>query len=154
MAKVLVVDDHAVVRQGLQDILLSIPLVTEVKDAADERQTLEILAQSQSFDTILLDVSLQGGNGIDLLRQIRALYPKQKVLILSMHHEHEYGISALRAGANGYLNKECSAEELKLAVTQMIERGRYISQSLAEVLAETASKPEARLPHELLSERE
>ena len=154
MGEVLIVDDHAMVRQGLRGILLGLNNISEVKEAADEYQALACLKESPDIDTIVLDVSLRGGNGIDLLRKIRDQYPDKKVLVLSTHHEHEYGIPALRAGANGYLNKQCGSEELKLAVSQLIEKGRYISQSLAEVLAETASKPETRLPHELLSERE
>lgn len=154
MARVLIVDDHAVVRKGLQDILKEIEKVTEVKEAINARQALDHLQESADFAAIILDVSLSGDNGIELLREIRTHYPEQKVLILSQYPEEKYGILALKAGASGYLNKNCSAEELKQAASQMVERGRYISQSLAEVLAETASNPIGRLPHELLSERE
>ena len=154
MIRVLIVDDHAIVRQGLRGILLESDMFGPIMEAADEEQTLALLDSTAEFDIILLDVSLKGDNGIDLLRQIRLRYPEQKVLILSMHPEQRYGILALRAGANGYLSKNCSAEELRLAVQQVIERGRYISQNLVEVLAESAANPVEKLPHESLSERE
>ena len=154
MVDVLIVDDHAIVRQGLRGILVESGMIASIEEAADELQTMEKLSQSSGYDLILLDVSLKGVSGIDLLRQIHAIYPEQKVLILSMHPEERYGIAALRAGANGYLSKDCSAEELTRAVSQIIDRGRYISESLADVLAETAAKPSRKLPHELLSERE
>jgi DNA-binding NarL/FixJ family response regulator len=151
--RVLIVDDHAVVRAGLRQILTEAGEVV-VGEAADGHAALELLREAD-WDLVLLDVALPGRNGIDVLKQIKAEWKRLPVLILSMYPEDQYAIRALRAGASGYMTKESASEELLNAVRKVAAGGRYVSESLAELLACRLDDGTAGdEPHLALSDRE
>jgi two-component system, NarL family, invasion response regulator UvrY len=152
MIRILIVDDHAMVREGLRRILLD-----EFKDASfgEAGNATEALEQiwKRGWELVLLDVSLHGRSGLDVLKEIRASTSKVPVLVLSGHPEEQYAIRVLKAGAAGYLVKESASQELCLAVRRILSGGKYITPSLAEQLAaqiQSSSRP----PHETLSNRE
>jgi DNA-binding NarL/FixJ family response regulator len=151
--RVLIADDHAILRRGLQEILvreLEGAVCGEAKDAA------EILARIQEagWDIVILDISMPGRSGLDVLRDLKAARPKLPVLVLSMHPEDQYGKRMLSAGAAGYMNKESAPEELVKAVRKVLAGGRYVSAALAEKLASDMSEDSGRPLHEALSHRE
>ncbi len=153
MIRVLIADDHAILRRGLQEILvreLEGAVCGEAKDAA------EILARIQEagWDIVILDISMPGRSGLDVLRDLKAARPKLPVLVLSMHPEDQYGKRMLSAGAAGYMNKESAPEELVKAVRKVLAGGRYVSAALAEKLASDMSEDSGRPLHEALSHRE
>jgi len=152
--KVLIVDDHAIVRRGLIQILVpEFPdvLITEVGNGNDAIA----LARKQVWDLILLDISIPGGrSGLDILKQIRADGIKVPILMLSMHPESQYAVRALKAGASGFLNKESAAEELLMAVNRVLSGKRYITSSVAEQLIDLKDGDSATEPHQQLSDRE
>ena len=131
--KVLVVDDHAVVRDGLRRLLLTLPNV-EIFEAANGRDALS-LVQRQSPDLILLDLQLPGIGGIELLRRLVGASPNVRVLVFSMHAEKMYAARALQAGARGYVSKNASPEELQLALRRVLDGGRYVEREIAQELA-------------------
>ena len=153
MTRVLIADDHAILRRGLREIL-----VRELKDSVfgEAKDAQEVLARTQSdqWDLLILDISMPGRSGLDVLRDIRALRPKLPVLILSMHPEDQYGKRVLRAGASGFMNKESAPEELIKAVNKVLAGGRYVSPVLAEKLASELSDEVQRDVQEALSQRE
>jgi two-component system, NarL family, invasion response regulator UvrY len=153
MTRVLIADDHAILRRGLREIL-----VRELKDSVfgEAKDAQEVLARTQSdqWDLLILDISMPGRSGLDVLRDIRALRPKLPVLILSMHPEDQYGKRVLRAGASGFMNKESAPEELIKAVNKVLAGGRYVSPVLAEKLALDLSDEVQRDVQEALSQRE
>ncbi len=153
MIRVLIADDHAVVRRGLRQILQELPGVDVVDEAASGQETLASIRKG-SYDLVLLDISMPGASGLDVLKQIKSERPKLPVLMLSMHPEDQYALRALKAGASGYLTKETAAEQLVTAVTRILEGRKYVSESLAEHIAESLDHPGGRLPHEDLSDRE
>lgn len=151
--RILIADDHAILRRGLREILQrELPGVVsgEAADAA------EVLAQvqRQDWDLLILDVTMPGRSGLDLLKDLRYLRPKLPVLVLSMHSEDQYGRRVLKAGASGYMNKESAPEELITAIRKVLAGGRYVSAALAESLARDLARDDERPPHELLSNRE
>jgi len=153
MIRVLIADDHAIVRRGLIEILmreLKDPVCGEAGDAQ------QVLAQvrSQAWDLVILDVSLPGRSGIDVLTDLKLARPKLPVLVLSMHPEDQYGKRALKAGASGYVNKKSAPEELIKAIDKVLAGGRYVSPVLAEKLALDLNEEHARPRHETLSDRE
>lgn len=153
MLKVLIADDHAVVRRGLKQILLEgfpTAFVQEVTDA--EEMVKKILVES--WDLIISDLSMPGRSGLESLQQIKQLRPKVPVLILSIHPEEQYAIRALRAGASGYLNKGMASEELVLAVQKVLLGKKYITANIAEKLASVLDKNINKPLHESLSDRE
>jgi DNA-binding NarL/FixJ family response regulator len=153
MLKVLIADDHAVVRRGLKQILLEgfpAALVDEVPDA--EEMVKKILMES--WDLIISDLSMPGRSGLEAMQQIKQLQPKVPVLILSIHPEEQYAIRALRAGASGYLNKGMASEELVLAVKKVLLGKKYITANIAEKLASVLDKNINKPLHESLSDRE
>jgi two-component system invasion response regulator UvrY len=131
--KVLVVDDHAVVRDGLRRLLMTLPHV-EIFDAATGREALSCV-QRQPPDLILLDLHLPGIGGIELLRRLIAARPSLRVLVFSMHAETMYAARALQAGARGYVSKNASPEELQIALRRVIDGGRYVEREIAQELA-------------------
>ncbi|HSY07144.1 MAG TPA: response regulator transcription factor [Steroidobacteraceae bacterium] len=131
--KVLVVDDHAVVRDGLRRLLLTLPNV-EIFEAANGRDALS-LVQRQSPDLVLLDLQLPGIGGIELLRRLVGASPHVRVLVFSMHAEKMYAARALQAGARGYVSKNASPEELQLALRRVLDGGRYVEREIAQELA-------------------
>jgi DNA-binding NarL/FixJ family response regulator len=152
MTRILLVDDHAVVRQGLKQILTeSIPEV-EFGDAASGEEALR-KARSGAWDVIILDISLPGKSGLEALKDLRQSHPRIPVLVLSMHPEEQFAVRALKAGAAGYVTKRTAAKDLTAAVKKLLVGGRYISDSLAERLAVEIQAGSGN-PHERLSDRE
>ena len=153
MIRVLIADDHAILRRGLKEILVRELTGTFFGEAKD---TQEVLARTQSddWDLLILDISMPGRSGLDVLRDVRARRPKLPILILSMHPEDQYGKRVLRAGASGFMNKESAPEELIKAVQKVLAGGRYVSPRLAEKLASDLSDEVQRDVQEALSQRE
>lgn len=151
--RILVVDDHAIVRRGLKQILSEVPGMVVAGEAATGAAALNEL-RSADWDVVVLDISLPDRSGLDVLKQIKTLYPKLPVLVLSMHDEAQYAVRVLRAGAAGYLTKEGAPEELRSAMQKIAAGGRYVSNALAEKLAFEIGVDQERPPHERLSDRE
>ena len=153
MIRVLIADDHAVVREGLKRIVAQNADMSVVGEAGTGHEVLAFV-QSRECDLVLLDLSMPGKDGLDTLKELRALKPHLPVLILSVYPEDQYAVRLLRAGASGYLTKESAPEELVAAIRKVSRRGRYVSASLAERLASMLDSSEDRPPHERLSDRE
>lgn len=152
MIRVLIADDHAIVREGLRRILIDEPSIELVGEASEGFEATR-MARELKPDIVLLDLSMPGRGGIDALSDIRIASPKSKVLILSMHPEDQYAIRCLREGADGYLTKESAPELLTQAILKVRCGGKYISGALAEKLVVNLSSSEQPL-HERLSQRE
>jgi two-component system, NarL family, invasion response regulator UvrY len=151
--RILVVDDHPIVRTGLRQTLADAPEVGEVGEAATPQRALD-LVREREWDAVILDIGLPGRGGLDVLKEIKRELPRLPVLILSMHSEDQFGVRALRAGAAGYLTKEAAPENLVNAIRRVAAGGRYISQELADRLADEI-RAGAPLPlHASLSDRE
>jgi DNA-binding NarL/FixJ family response regulator len=153
MIRILIADDHAVVRRGLRQVLADEPDIKVIGEAHNSQELLT-LARRHACDLILLDITMPGRNGLDVLRDLRKEFPKSSVLVLSMHPEDQYAVQAFRAGAAGYLTKESAPEELVGAVRKVVGGGRYVSASLAEKLALDLSENRDKALHETLSTRE
>jgi two-component system invasion response regulator UvrY len=151
--RILIADDHAVVRQGLQLILAQAFPHAEFGEAADSRQTVEAVLQHH-WDLVILDLSMPGRNGLDALKELKIQRPALPVLVLSMHPEQQYAVRAFRAGAAGYLTKANASAELVRAVERILAGGRYVSAALGEELAAELSGPGHAMLHETLSDRE
>jgi DNA-binding NarL/FixJ family response regulator len=151
--RILIADDHAILRRGLQEILKG---ALDGAIFAQAGNAQEVLAQieSRSWDLVILDISMPGRSGLDLLRDLQNLRPELPVLVLSMHPENQYAKRVLKAGAAGYMNKETAPKELVHAVLKVLAGGKYVSEGLAEKLAADLRADPARLPHERLSDRE
>lgn len=153
MIRVLVADDHAVVREGLKRILGDAPDMSVVAEAADGEQALEQL-KAADVDVLLLDLSMPGPGVFELLRQCQEDHPDVRVLVISVQPEAMYAVRALKGGASGYVSKDRSPEELAWAIRRVHAGGRYISESLAERLVFGDGFDLDHLPHESLSNRE
>lgn len=153
MTRILIADDHAVVRAGLRELLLQRGSFSVVGEAPDGDQLLK-LASEIPADIVLLDVSMPGPPFLDLLQRVRAQYPALRILVLTMHPEDQFAVRALRAGASGYLTKDRTPAELVDAVTRIARGGRYISATLAERLSWALDGDFRASPHEILSDRE
>jgi len=153
MIKVLVADDHTLVRKGLKQILLETKDIEVVDEARDGKETINKV-NKKDYDLVLLDISLPGRSGIDVLKQLKCSKPSLPVLILSMHPEEQYAVRSLRAGAAGYLTKESAPNELIAAIRKVAKGGKYITSSLAEKLAGEIGPDAEKLLHETLSDRE
>src|SRR5674476_1024498 len=151
--KILICDDHKIVRDGLRQILYQLQGVTNIGEAADGNEALTQL-KSDVFDIILLDISLPGKSGLEVLQSVKEKWPSTNVLMLSMLPQEQYAIRALKLGASGYLTKDTASEELLLAIRRVSAGGKYISQSLAESLAMHLEKDTNPQKHENLSARE
>ena len=151
--RVLIADDHPVVRQGLKTMLDADPEVDVVGEARDGDEAFE-LAHQVDWDVAVLDYSMPGRGGVELLSDVKHDYPEKPVLILSIYPEDPHGLRALTAGAAGYISKETAGEELTAAVKKVATGGRYISATLAEKLAMRLTPEQERPPHERLSDRE
>jgi DNA-binding NarL/FixJ family response regulator len=150
---VLIADDHAILRKGLIEILNESFPSLNYFEASNGIEALQI-SRKENLDFIMLDISMPGRNGLDTLKQIRSDGNKTPVLILSVQPEDQYAIRVLKAGANGFLNKDSAPEELLNAVRQVLKGKKYISANIAEKLAQTISMPFDRPLHESLSDRE
>ena len=153
MIKVLIADDHPVVRRGLRQILEEAPDIVVGAEVGTAHEVLSAVRE-QSWTVVVLDISLPGGNGIDLIKDIRRERPDGRVLILTAHSEEQYAVRALKAGAAGFLNKESAPAKLTEAVHRVASGGRYVSPALAETLASILSGDARGMPHECLSDRE
>ena len=153
MIRIMIADDHAIVRQGLTKILQisgEMNIVASCTNGADALNWL----RKNDCDVALIDISMPGMNGIDLLKQLRKEKPKLPVLILSAYPEDQYAVRLIKAGASGYLNKECAPEEVVAAVQSVLNGHKYITPAVSEMLASEIGMPDGRLPHETLSNRE
>ena len=153
MLKVLIADDHPIVRQGLKQILTEEPDVVVVGEAQNSQEVLE-LVQKQDWDIVILDITMPGRGGIDVLKELKHQYPKLPVLMLSVHPEDQYAVRALKAHASGYMTKDSAPEELVKAIRKILRGGKYISSTLAEKLAFDLETETEKPLHETLSDRE
>ncbi len=153
MIKILVVDDHAIVRDGLRRILVDTPDMVVADEASNGEEVINKVWNNH-YDLVLLDISLPGRDGLDVLKQLKCTNPKIPILILSMYPEEHYAVRSLRAGASGYLTKQSSSDELIGAIRKVANGRRYITPSLAEKLAFELGVDVRKLPHEKLSDRE
>jgi len=153
MIKVLVADDHPVVREGLKQILAEARDIEVAAEAEDGHELLEKV-RKEDFDVIVLDITMPGLMGLDALKQLKSEKPELPILILSIHPEEQYALRVLRAGAAGYLTKASAPDRLIGAIRKVYSGGKYVSSSLAERLADELRGDITKLPHETLSDRE
>ena len=153
MIRVLIVDDHAILRRGLRALLSDEFHGAAFGEAADAVEALEQLRKKE-WDVALLDMTMPGKSGLDLLKEIKVEWPRLPVLVLSGHSEDQFAIRVLKAGGAGYMTKESAPEELAKAIHKILAGGRYVSPALAEKLALGVKKDLTRTPHETLSDRE
>lgn len=153
--KVLLVDDHTIVRHGLIRILSEMECKLEIDQASNGQEALAMF-NSVDYALVLLDISMPGRNGLDILKCIKRDKPAVPVLMLSMHSEGQYAVRSLRLGAAGYITKESASHELQVAVSKVLSGGKYLGPSMAELLAETLFESRKTLDHlhESLSDRE
>src|SRR3954462_14205215 len=151
--RILIADDHAIVRQGLKQILAAAFKRASFGEAADSQQTLERVWKER-WDVVILDLTMPGRSGLQVLTEIKRAYPKLPVLILSIHPEDQFAVRLLKAGASGYLTKETAPEELVGAVRKILTGGKYISGTLGEKLAFDMARDADKPLHESLSDRE
>jgi len=151
--QILIADDHAVVRRGLKEILADALPTAVFCEAGDGDEVLNQLGKS-SVAMLVLDISMPGRSGVDVLRDVKRTYPRLPVIILSCHPEDQYAVRCLRAGASAYINKDSAPEELAIAIKKILEGGRYMSSSLAEKLIANLNEPGDGPLHESLSDRE
>jgi len=153
MIKILIADDHAVVREGVRQILSDTPDITVVAEARDGQEAIDKV-RSETLDVVVLDITMPGKSGIEALTEIKRDRPNLPVLILSVHSEEQYGPRILKAGASGYLPKDSLPDQLVLAIRKAVVGGKYISPILAEKLASELGSDAAKPLHETLSDRE
>jgi len=153
MLKILIADDHTVVRKGLRQILLEEFLSAEIEEAADAEELMKKVMKKE-WDIVVSDISMPGRSGLEVLQQIKQHYPRLPVLILSIHPEDQYAVRVLKAGASGYLNKDSAPDELVKAVRQVLLGKKYITPSIAERLASLLDQDPDKQPHDSLSDRE
>ncbi len=153
MIRVVVVDDHAVVREGLKRIISENPGMAVTGEAGDGHEALKLI-RGGACDVVLLDITMPNKSGLDVLKELRTEVPRLPVLVLSMHSEDQYAVRVLRAGAAGYLTKESAPAKLVQAIRKVVRGGKYVSPSLAEKLVSDLGTDTDRPPHEILSDRE
>jgi DNA-binding NarL/FixJ family response regulator len=151
--RILIADDHAVVRRGLRQVLAEAFKKAVFGEAANSQEALERVWK-EPWDVVILDLTMPGRSGLDVLKEIKRARPKLPVLILSMHPEDQFAVRLLKAGASGYMTKETAPAELVGAVNKAVAGGRYVSVPLAEKLASLIVRDENAAPHESLSDRE
>jgi len=153
MIRILIADDHTLVREGLKQILSDLPDMAVTDEASNGKEVLDKVREND-FDVVLLDISMPGQSGVDILKQIKLIKPKLPVLILSMYPEEKYAIRTLRAGASGYLTKDSVPDELIEALRTVSLGKRYITYTLAEKIAYDWDVDAKKPLHERLSDRE
>ncbi len=151
--RILIADDHTLIREGLRKILVEAFPFADVQDVADSAELLKRAIQ-EKWDIIISDITMPGYSGIEVLKQIKEHVPLTPVLMLSMHAPEQYAVRSLKAGASGYLTKESAPYELVKAVEQILSGRKYITSEVAEVLAGSIEQNSNQTPHELLSDRE
>jgi DNA-binding NarL/FixJ family response regulator len=153
MIRIVVADDHTIVREGLKQLLTAAGDLEVVAEAQNGHEVMERV-RALDFDVLLLDMSMPGKSGIELIKQVHSEKPKLRILVLSMHEEHQYAVRAIRAGAAGYLTKEGASSQLVQAIRKVAGGGAYISSAVAEQLALGAMPDAKGPPHASLSDRE
>ena len=153
MIKVLIADDHALIRKGLKQLLDDTEELRVTGEAESGTEAIK-MAQTGEFNVVLLDISMPDKHGIDVLKQIKECQPQLPILMLSMHPEEQYALRSMKAGAAGYLNKQSAPAQLVTAIRQVAKGKKYISSELAEQLAEGLSQGYQELLHQTLSNRE
>jgi DNA-binding NarL/FixJ family response regulator len=153
MIRVVIADDHTIVREGLKQLLLAAGAFEIVAEARDGHEVLKTVRESE-FDVLLLDLSMPGKSGMELIKQVKSEKPRLRILVLSMHQEHQYAVRAIKAGASGYLTKDSAATQLVSAIEKVAGGGAFISAEVAEQLALNAMPLAEGLPHTALSDRE
>jgi len=153
MIKILIADDHAVVRRGLKQILAEEPNMAVFGEACNAQEVLKNVRE-QNWDIVILDITMPDRSGLEVLKELKNIRPKLPVLILSIHPEEQYAVRVLKAGAAGYMTKESAPEELVKAVRKVIRGSKYISPSLVEKLAFDLETDSEKPLHETLSDRE
>lgn len=151
--RLLIGDDHAVVRKGMKQILAETRDIVVADEAGNGREVLEKVRKND-FDMVLLDISMPGRDGLEVLKELKSLRPKLPVLMLSMYPEEQYAVRSLRSGASGYLTKDSAPDELISAIRKVSSGGKYVSASLAEKLAHKLGADVEKPLHEALSDRE
>ncbi len=153
MIKILIADDHTIFREGLKHILAEYPDLVVADEASNGRDVIDKIWKN-NYDMVLLDITMPGMTGLEVLKQLKNDRPKLPVLILSMHPEEQYAVRVLRAGASGYLTKESAPDELITAIRKISQGRKYITSSLAERLAVEVEADSKKPLHEILSDRE
>jgi DNA-binding NarL/FixJ family response regulator len=153
MLRILVADDHEVVRKGLVKVLAETLQPIKIDEAGNGQEAMSKVLKG-GYELVVLDLKMPGKSGLDVLKEIKQHKPKLPVVILSMLPEEQFAIRAIRAGASGYLTKECAGDELVLAIRKALNGERYISGSLAQILAGELDNDQEKPPHEILSDRE
>ncbi len=151
--KILITDDHAVLRRGLKQILEDGFGPVQFGEASNASEAIEAVAR-ENWDVVMLDITMPGRTGLEALKEIKAIKPQQRVIVLSVHSEDQFAVRVLKAGASGFLNKDSAPEELVKAVRKVTAGGRYVSSSLAEKLVMNLDHPTDRPAHQALSDRE
>ena len=160
MIKVLLVDDHVIVRQGLRQVLADVEGIQVVDEAPDGADALRLIrawmdhVDGPGLDVVMLDIALPGRDGLDVLKQIKAEYPKLGVVMLSTYPDRQFAVRCLRAGAQAYLNKSADPDDMVAAIRKVATGGAYLTPTVAELLATSISEVAERPPHEALSQRE
>lgn len=149
----MVADDHPLLRNGLKQILTQEPDLTVAGEAEDSEQVMASVERGE-WDLVILDITMPGRSGLDVLRDIRRMRPELPVLVLSMHAEDQFAVRAIKAGANGYVSKDNAPTEVVRAVRKILSGKKYVSPTLAEILANALSSDIQRPLHETLSDRE
>jgi len=153
MIKIYIIDDHELMREGLKTVLRKHADVQIVGDSDNSHKFLSEIPKS-NIDVVILDITLKGEDGLDVLRTIKQQYPKVRVLMLSMHPEERFAVRAIRSGASGYVDKQTASEELVDAIRKVSRGERYITPSLAQRLATEVAFDSSKPPHETLTDRE
>lgn len=153
MIRVVIADDHTIVREGLKQLLLAAGAFAIVGEARDGHEVLRAVRELD-FDVLLLDLSMPGKSGMELIKQVKSEKPRLRILVLSMHQEHQYAVRAIKAGASGYLTKDSAATQLVSAIEKVAGGGAFISAEVAEQLARSAMPQIEGPPHASLSDRE
>jgi DNA-binding NarL/FixJ family response regulator len=153
MISIIVADDHSIVREGLVRILAEQPEIRVVGEAQNAAELLALLNR-QACDVLILDITMPGRDGLDVLKETKARWPAIAVLMLTMHPEEQYAVRAFRAGAAGYVTKDSAPAELVKAIQSIVSRGRYVPPSLADKLVAFLQTGASEQPHEKLSDRE
>jgi two-component system invasion response regulator UvrY len=151
--KILIADDHAVVRKGVRHILSEFPDDVTASEAGDSYEVIDKIRKND-YDLVLLDIAMPGKDGLEALKEIKIEKPKLPVLILSMFPEEQFALRALKSGASGYLTKESIPEELLKAIKKILRGGKYVSESFSDELLLVIDRDVEKLPHETLSDRE